>query len=110
MSCCPHCARYLIRSMSTANRLILTMSGLDALNKYLLGADPDNLRTRTKPLRKLRTITQIWRRSLLDYRDKNRRDLVPSLDDLKNAPGVSDAVIASLEKNFYAGPFAIKGI
>ena len=35
--------------------------------------------------------------------------LVPSLDDLKNAPGVSDAVIASLKNEFYAGSFTVIG-
>jgi preprotein translocase subunit SecF len=34
--------------------------------------------------------------------------LVSSLDDLKNAQGVTDAVIAKLKADFYAGPLAVK--
>ena len=84
--------------------------GLDALNKYLLASDPDNLKTQNKTTQETDTYYQNLARSMLDYRNKAGQGLVPSLDDLKRASGVSNAVIIALKRDFYAGPFAIKGM
>src|SRR5438045_1502387 len=48
--------------------------------------------------------------ALLDYRNKTRGGLVSSMDELAKARGISQQVVESLKKNFYAGPFAIKGV
>jgi preprotein translocase subunit SecF len=46
----------------------------------------------------------------LDYRNKECKGLIPSIDSLKNAFGVSNSVIAEISRNFYVGPFAVKGV
>jgi preprotein translocase subunit SecF len=83
--------------------------GLDALGKHLLGADPDNLRTQNKTTLEIDDYYKKLAQALLDYRNKDRQGLLPTLDDLK-AAGASEAVVASLKNDYYAGPFAIKGL
>jgi preprotein translocase subunit SecF len=82
--------------------------GEDAIYKDLLSADPDNLRSQNKTTQEIDTYYGNLAKSLKTYRDNTFGGLVPSLDDLKKVPGVSDAVIARLKSDFYAGPFAIK--
>ena len=92
-----------------SKQLDFNNSGLDALNKYLLETDPDNLRTQNKTTQEIEDHYAKLAQSLKDYRDQTKGGLVPSLDDLKNAPGVSDAAIASLKNRFYAGFFTVIG-
>jgi preprotein translocase subunit SecF len=82
--------------------------GEDALNKNLLGSDPDNLRNQGKTTQEIDSFYTNLAKSLLNYRNNTKGGLVASLDDLKNVAGVSSAVIAKLKTDFYAGPFAIK--
>jgi preprotein translocase subunit SecF len=82
--------------------------GEDALYKQLLAADPDNLRNQSKTTQEIDTYYSNLAQSLLNYRNTVRGGLVTSLDDLKSASGVSEAVIAKLKNNFYTSPFAIK--
>jgi len=84
--------------------------GYDALNKYLLGLDPDNWKAQNKTSQEIDSHYQAIAQSLLDYRNKNRAGLVPSLDELKSVAGVSAQDVEVLKKGFYAGPFAIKGV
>ena len=49
------------------------MSGLDALNKYLLAADPDNLRTQNKTTQEIDDYYKNLAQSMMDYRDKDRQ-------------------------------------
>jgi preprotein translocase subunit SecF len=84
--------------------------GEEVLGKYLLGSDPDNLKVQNKTSQEVDDSYKKLTGSLLDYRNKDRKGLVPSIDDLKKAPGVSNDVVAALNKDFYAGPFAIKGM
>jgi preprotein translocase subunit SecF len=83
--------------------------GQDALYKDLLSSDPDNLKSQNKTTQEIDTYYKNLAQTLLDYRNTVGKGLVPSLGDLKNAPGVSAAVVAALSKDLYAGPFAIKG-
>jgi preprotein translocase subunit SecF len=83
--------------------------GLDAVYRYLLEEDPDELVTQGKGSLEIEQYYQDTAQLLKDFRDKDHEGLVSSLDDLKQIPGISEAVVASLEKNFYAGPFAVKG-
>ena len=83
--------------------------GLDAVYRYLLEEDPDDLVTQGKGSLEIEQYYQDTAQLLKDFRDKDHEGLVSSLDDLKQIPGMSEAVVASLEKNFYAGPFAVKG-
>ena len=92
-----------------SQQLDFNNSGLDALNKYLVETDPDNLRTQNKTTQELEDHYAKLAQSLKDYRDQTKGGLVPSLDDLKNAPGVSDGAIASLKNRFYAGFFTVIG-
>ncbi len=46
--------------------------------------------------------------SLIHYRDVDRGGLVTSLADLAKAPDATPAVVASLEKSYYAGPYVIR--
>ncbi len=85
--------------------------GLDALYTYLLGADPDLLANQDKTTQEIDAYYRNLAQAILDFRNERPNEgLVRSLDDLKGAPGVSDAVIASLSKDFYAGPFHLSGV
>ncbi len=85
-------------------------TGYDALQKYLLGLDPDNWKAQNKTSQEIDSHYQTVAQSLLDFRNKNNGGLVPSLDNLRNAPGASAQNVDALKKDFYAGPFAIKGV
>lgn len=84
--------------------------GIDVLGRYLLASDPDNLKNKSKTTQEIDTYYRDLAQSMLDYRNKDDKGLLPSLDDLKKASGVSNAVIASLKKDFYTGPFALMGM
>jgi preprotein translocase subunit SecF len=84
--------------------------GLDALNKYLLEADPDKLAAQNKTTLEIGTYYQNLAQSLLNYRNKDSGGLVQTMDSLRSIQGVSGAVIASLQQGFFAGSFAIKGV
>lgn len=84
--------------------------GLDALTGHLLSSDPDRLNDQGKTTQEIDAYYKKVAQTLLDVRDNRPNEgLVNSLDDLKGTSGVSDAVISSLKKDFYAGPFKIKG-
>jgi preprotein translocase subunit SecF len=82
--------------------------GLDALSKYLLGADPDNLKAQNKTTQEIDDYYKKLAQTMLEFRDKGNQGLVKSLDDLK-AAGASNATIAVLKKDYFAGPFAVMG-
>lgn len=82
--------------------------GSDALYTYLLNSDPDNLKAQNKTFSEMETHYRTVAQSLLDYRNVKGSGIVNSLDDLRNAPGVSQGVIDSLKNGFYSGSFAIK--
>jgi len=84
-------------------------TGLSAITDHLLQSDPDNLRTQEKTTQQVDSYYRELAQKMLDYRDEEKRGLVESLEELKEAAGVSDDVISSLGKDFYAGPFTIKG-
>jgi preprotein translocase subunit SecF len=83
--------------------------GLGALNKHLLASDADNLKAQNKTTQEIDDYYKNLAQTMLDYRDKDRQGLLPSLDELK-AGGVSTAVITSMKNDYFAGPFAIKGV
>jgi preprotein translocase subunit SecF len=83
--------------------------GLGGMYQYLLEEDPDDLVAEGKGSLEIEQYYQDTAQLLKDFRDKDREGLVSGLDDLKQIPGISEAVIACLEKSFYAGPFAVKG-
>jgi preprotein translocase subunit SecF len=82
--------------------------GLDALNKYLLGADPDNLKSQNKTTQETDAYYANLAQSMMEFRNKTCEGLVNSLDDLKGVSGVTSAAFVEISKSFYAGPFAIK--
>lgn len=84
--------------------------GLDALDKYLLQTDPDSLKSQNKTTQETEAYYKKLAQSLLDYRNKEGEGLVKNLEELKSAPGVSAAALGGIEKGFYAGPFAVKGV
>lgn len=84
--------------------------GQEMVSKYLIGADPENLAAQNKSMEEIQTRYTDLARGMLEYRDKTGDGLVGSLDQLQNVPGVTPAVLASMNKAFYAGPFAIKGV
>jgi len=81
-----------------------------ALAQYLLETDFDNLKNQSKTSQEFVAYYQKQAQSMLAYRDGICKGIIQSLDDLKKAPAVSDAVIAGLKKDCYAGPFALKGM
>lgn len=83
--------------------------GSDALNKSLLESDPDSLRAQNKTTQEIEDYYAKLTQSLLSFRNKTSDGLVPSLDSLKNVPGVTSAVVDRLAKDYYAGPFAVLG-
>jgi len=83
---------------------------VDPVAQYLIQADPDNLKAQSKTIGEIETHYGTVVTALLDYRNKTRGGLVSSMDELAKARGVSQQVVESLKKNFYAGPFAIKGV
>jgi preprotein translocase subunit SecF len=84
--------------------------GLDTLNNYILSTDPDNMKSQNKTTQEIEDHYKTLAQSMLDYRNKDREGLVSSLDELKGASGISAAAVESLKKNYYAGPFAVKGL
>ncbi len=84
--------------------------GLDAVEKHLVGADPDNLKSQNKTTTEITTHYHGVATAMLSYRDKTGDGLVSSLDALKSASEVSPAAVESLKSGFYAGPFSIKGV
>jgi preprotein translocase subunit SecF len=83
--------------------------GVDTLNKYLLAADPDNLKAQNKTTQEIDDHYKKLSQAIMNYRDKENDGLLTSLDSVK-AAGASNAVTAALEKDFFVGPFAIKGL
>lgn len=83
---------------------------VDPVAQYLIQADPDNLKAQSKTIGEIETHYRTVATALLDYRNKTRGGLVSSMDELAKERGVSQQVVESLKKNFYAGPFAIKGV
>ncbi|MDR1726915.1 MAG: protein translocase subunit SecF [Acidobacteriota bacterium] len=83
--------------------------GESALKTFLLAGDPDGLKAQDKTIQETEDHYAALVTKVLDYRNKTADGLMLSLDDLKSA-GASDAVVAALKKEFYTGPFAIKGL
>ncbi len=84
--------------------------GLDTVARALLDADPDNLRSQGKTSEEVQKHYRDLAMALIDYRDTPPRSgIIGSLDDLKNVEGVNPAVLAAMNKSFYAGPFAVVG-
>jgi preprotein translocase subunit SecF len=85
-------------------------SGLDAVIKYLMDTDPDGWKSQNKTSQEIDVHYRQVGAAMLDYRNRVKEGLVGSLDELKNAEGVSAAAVEDLKKVFYAGPFAVKGV
>ncbi len=78
--------------------------------QYLIQEDADSLKSQNKTTGEIETHYKTVAAALVDYRNKVGGGLVSSVDELAKARGVSQQVVESLKKNFYAGPFAIKGV
>ena len=83
--------------------------GAFALRNYLLDKDPDGYRAQDKTIQETETYYDGLAAKLMDYRNKNADGLLLSFDVLKDADA-SDAVIAGLKQDFFAGTFAIRGL
>ncbi len=84
--------------------------GLDLILGALLRADPEGLAAQNRTQEEVDAHYRGVARALLNHRDKTRDGLVGSLDDFRQAPGVSAAVVGALGEAFYAGPFSVKGM
>jgi preprotein translocase subunit SecF len=84
--------------------------GVDLIRTRLIDADPAKLRAGGKTTQEIENQYRQVASAVVDYRNRTRDGLVPSLDDLRNAPGASGEVVESLKQSFYAGPFALKGV
>jgi preprotein translocase subunit SecF len=84
--------------------------GQDQVQRGLMDADPDGLKAQGKTTQEIESHYKAVATSLLDYRNRVRDGLVPSLDDLSKASGVSGADVQYIKNNFYAGVFAVKGV
>jgi preprotein translocase subunit SecF len=85
-------------------------TGFDVLPQHLQSADPDNLKAKGKTGQEIDEYYRDLAQKLINFRDKQKDGLVPSLDELKSVPGMSDSDIASIKQGFYAGPIAVKGM
>ena len=83
--------------------------GVFTLKTYLIDKDPDGYKSQDKAVYEIETYYDGLAAKLLDYRNKSADGLLVSLDALKDA-GASDAVVAAVKQDFFAGPFAIKGL
>jgi len=83
--------------------------GADALKKHLLEADPNGVRSQNKTTQEIEDYYSTLTATLLDFRNKTSDGLVASMDNLRNVPGVSGAVVNSLSNAFYVGSFAVLG-
>jgi preprotein translocase subunit SecF len=84
-------------------------AGLTDIYEYLYQADPDGLNARDEKILDVEKHYRDAAQALKDYRDKDLEGLVLNMNDLKTVPGISESEVSSLEKEFYAGPFAVKG-
>lgn len=84
-------------------------AGLSEINEYLRENDPDGLGARGEKILDIERHYRDMAQALKDFRDRDREGLVGDLGDFRAVSGVSPAVVDSLKKNFYAGPFAVKG-
>ena len=87
----------------------LNNAGQTDIYEYLLQNDPDGLTAKGETVMDIDRHYRDSAQAIKDYRDKDCEGLVPALADLGNIPGISKAVIDNLSKNFYTGPFAVKG-
>jgi preprotein translocase subunit SecF len=93
-----------------SSKLDFNNVGSEAVQKFLIEADPDGYRKQSKTTQETEEHYRQVAAALLAYRDKVGEGLVPSLDALRSASGVSGAVVDALGNGFYAGPFAIKAV
>ena len=49
-------------------------------------------------------------KAILTFRDKDRNGVLTSVDDLRNVPGVTPAVVSALNDNYSLAPFAIRNV
>lgn len=81
----------------------------EQVRQALLAADPDDWKGQSKTSAEIEAHYQSVAASVMDYRNVTADGLVASLDDLGKS-GVGPAVVESLKKQFYPGPFALKGV
>lgn len=91
-----------------SDQVDLNNVGMDGVYKYLLGADPDNLRAQNRTAQEVEEHYRKAAEAVINYRDDAGNGLIASIAGLKSA--VSNAVVSSLEQRYYVSPFAIKGI
>jgi preprotein translocase subunit SecF len=84
-------------------------AGQADIYEYLLRSDPDGLAARDETVMDIDRHYREAAQSIKDYRDKDCEGLLAKLADLENIPGISKALIDSLSKSYYTGPFAVKG-
>jgi preprotein translocase subunit SecF len=84
-------------------------TGEAALRTFLLADDPDGLKAQDKTIQETETYYATLATGILNYRNKDADGLLLSFDALKGT-GASAAVIAALNRDFYTGPFAVKGM
>jgi preprotein translocase subunit SecF len=92
------------------SRIDFNNVGLDPVVKHLQNTDPDGWKGQNKTSQELDAHYRGMGEALLRYRNVDKEGLVGSLDELKNAQGISVAAVESLKKGFYAGRFAVKGV
>jgi preprotein translocase subunit SecF len=71
-------------------------SGLDAVIKYLMDTDPDGWKSQNKTSQEIDVHYRQVGTAMLDYRNRVKEGLVGSLDELKNAEGVSGPICAGV--------------
>ncbi len=82
--------------------------GGETVARALLDADPDNLKSQGKTSEEIQKHYRDLATAMIDYRIASPQGgIIKSLDDLKNVPGCSPAVLAAMSKSFYSGPFAM---
>ena len=70
-SLCACCGRRSMPQHVASNQIDFNNIGLDALYKYLLSSDPDNLRNQNKTTQEMDTYYHDLAQRLLNYRNKD---------------------------------------
>lgn len=96
----------IIKALETnapAGKQDLNNASLLTIKNYLLDKDPLH---NGGDDQKYSAVAQ----AIVDYRDKEMSGVLSSIDQLKNAPGVDPAVVASLNDGFFLSDFGVRNV
>jgi preprotein translocase subunit SecF len=91
---------------SEPGKLDINAIGRSRIADWLFNADPDHMGSAGAD--QARAHYEALATAMLKYRDNVEKGLLPSIDALRNVPGVSAADVAAMKSAFYPGGFAVR--